>query len=270
MGIMMKEQHFTIRAHSYNEDRFVVTDRLFAVIDGASGLTKEDKNGVGTCASRLAAFVKSALQSYRGENVGQFLRELSRRAYAEGFDESVSCGVSVVQLCKDVARFYTVGDCEIIYRHRGGEVLRFHQTEINDLDEKAIREMVRYATENKISVRAARPHIQDILIHHRSLRNTPGGYSIFAPSAEPCFEVKSMEIPLSELESLYLCTDGFLPCFTSLGIFGDERGLFTTSLSVKDICLQIQKILRQDKDFNTFPRFKLFDDITAIRVDLGK
>ena len=264
---MIREQHFSIRAHSYNEDRFVVTDRLFAVIDGASGLTEEEKNGVGTCASRLATFVKISLQRYRGEDVGQFLRELSRRAYAEGFDESVSCGISVARVYEDVVRFYTVGDCEIIYRRRDGAVSRFCQTELTALDSKAICEMVRYASENNISIREARPHIQDILIQHRAMKNTPSGYSVFAPSASPSFEVKSMEIPLSELESLYLCTDGFVPCFTELGIFRGAEELFTTSLSVKDICLQIQKMLRQDKDFNAFPRFKLFDDITAVRLN---
>ena len=266
---MIKEQHFSIKAHAYNEDRFVVTDGLFAVIDGASGLTPKEKDGIGTKASRLATFVKAALQRYHGKDVEQFLRELSRRAYAEGFDNHVSCAISVLHLSKDTARFYTVGDCEIIYRRRDGVVSRFRQTELSVLDNKAIEEMVRYAAKNNISVREARGHIQDMLIGHRALMNTPQGYSVFVPSPTADFEIKSKVLARSELESLYLCTDGFLPCFTELDIFKDVGELFTTSLSVKDICLQIQKILRQDKDFNRFPRFKLFDDITAIRLNFG-
>ncbi len=265
---MIKEQHFTIRAHSYNEDRFVVTKHLLAVIDGASGLAPEQKCGPGTDASRLASYVKTALLRCKDENIEQFLRNLSSRAYEAGFNEGTSCGISLVRLCKDTVRFYTVGDCEIIYRLRTGEVSRFYQTELPVLDNKAIEQMVCYAKEHHISVREARPHIQDILIRHRALMNTPNGYNVFAPSSAPKFEVKTLEIARAELHDLYLCTDGFLPCFTELGIFQHEGELFTTPMSVKDICLQIQSILRQDKDYNRYPRFKLFDDITAIRAEL--
>lgn len=265
---MIKEQHFTIRAHSYNEDRFVVTKHLLAVIDGASGLVSEKKRGSGTDASRLAAYVKTELLRCREENIEQFLLKLSRRAYESGFNEGTSCGISVVQFCKDTVRFYTVGDCEIIYRLRTGEVSRFYQPELPVLDDKAIEQMVQYAKEHNVSVRDARPHIQDILIRHRALMNTPNGYNVFAPSSAPKFEVKTLEISRAELQDLYLCTDGFLPCFTELGIFRHEGELFSTSMSVKDICLQIQSILRQDKDYNNYPRFKLFDDITAIRAEL--
>ena len=265
---MIKEEHFSIRSHRYNEDRFVVTDSLFAVIDGASGLTQEKKSGVGTRASRLAAFVKSALQRYRGEDLGQFLIELSRRAYDAGFDDSVSCGIAAFQICRDSARIYALGDCEVIYRLKDGTVSRFRQTELGELDERAISEMVRYAAQNNITVRAARPHIQDILIKNRARKNTSSGYSVFSPSTVPSFEVKAVQIPLSAIASVYICTDGFVPSFTELGILRDTRELFDTPLSVKDICLEIQKILRQDKDFERFPRFKLFDDITAIRLDI--
>lgn len=263
----MKEQHFTIKAHSYNEDRFVVSKNLFAVIDGATGLNEVNQDNKATSASLLSSFVKSHLTKYKGNDVAEFLRSLSVLAIKNGHNEDTSCGISIVKICDKNIEFYSLGDCSILYQYKNGNVGSFGQTKLPKLDEIALKQMIDYAKSNGVSIKKAREHINDTLKKHRALKNTPDGYWVFAPSSQPNFIVDKLVLQKDEIQSIIICSDGFAECYNLLNIFEDERQLFESDLSIKDICLKVQQVAKSDKDYNLYPRFKLFDDTTAIRLD---
>lgn len=263
----MKEQHYSIRAHRYNEDRFLIKNNLFAVIDGASGLTTEQKKGVGTNASRLAGFVKKELSKFKGEDFISFLNDLSIKALKDGHDVETSCGISAVIVDGTNIHLFVIGDCSIILKNKNNEVHTFKQRELCKLDEIAVNEMIFIAKEENISIKQARERINDLLIKHRLMKNTKNGYSIFCPSNNPNFVVDHYVLNKKDIKSIVLCTDGFSQCYDKLDVLNNETQLFTTTLSIKEICKKIQQISKSDKNFNKYPRFKLFDDTTAIKID---
>lgn len=263
----MKEQHYSIKTHSYNEDRFVVKDNFFAVIDGASGLKKEEKDGVGTKASRLSSFVKSELLKYKGVFSEENLINLSVKAHNLKHEQEVSCGISIAQIVNDKLNLFFVGDCNIIVKFLDGSVKTFRQDKLTKLDDFALSQMIKYAEENHLSIKKARQELNEILIKHRNLKNLPDGYWVFEPNKFPNFVVDFYSIPISEITSVILCTDGFSQCYEKLGIFKNEVELINSELSIKDICKLIKKISFADKNCNAYPRFKTLDDTTAIKLD---
>ena len=263
----MKEQHFTIKSHFYNEDRFLVGNTLFAVIDGATGLNAENTFGKASSASKLAGFVKSQLANYKGSDIIGFLRSLSVLALKNGHAKDCSCGISIVKVNKNTVELYCLGDCPILYQDKNGEVHTFTQTKLPKLDKIALNQMIDYAKANNVSMKKARKHIDQTLKKHRSLMNMPDGYWVFAPSEKPNFTVDTITIEKEQLKSIIVCSDGFAQCYNKLNIFENEKQLFESQLSLKDICLKVQRISKADKDYNLYPRFKLFDDTTVIKLD---
>ncbi|MBE5737215.1 MAG: hypothetical protein E7348_02320 [Clostridiales bacterium] len=263
----MKEQHFTIKSHFYNEDRFLVTNTLFAVIDGATGLTDENTFNKASKASKLAGFVKSQLANYKGTDIIDFLHSLSILAFEKGHTKDCSCGISIVKVNEKTVELYCLGDCPILYQNKNGEVHTFTQTKLPKLDKIALNQMMDYAKANNISIKKARKYIDHTLKKHRALLNTPDGYWVFAPSEKPNFTVDTITIEKEQLKSIIVCSDGFAQCYNKLNIFENEKQLFESQLSVKDICLKVQRISKADKDYNLYPRFKLFDDTTVIKLD---
>ncbi len=263
----MKEQHYSIRANRYNEDRFLIKNNLFAVIDGASGLTTEQKKGVGTNASRLAGFVKQELFKFKGDNFIAFLKDLSINALNNGHDTNSSCGISAVIVSDINVYLYAVGDCSILVQDKKNSVRTFKQNELCKLDKIALNQMIDISKNKNITIKQAREHINDVLIKHRLLKNMPNGYSIFCPSKNPNFVVDHYTLNKKDIKSIIICTDGFSQCYEKLNIFDNQKQLFSKKLSLKEICKKIKQVSKSDKDFNKYPRFKLFDDTTAIKLD---
>ena len=159
-----------------------------------------------------------------------------------------------------------MGDCEVIYKLKNGTVFRFKKTELDKLDEKAIEILKKTAKEKNISVKESLPFIKDVLRKHRAMKNTPSGYEVFEPQKNPSFSLYKKRLKASEVESFFVCSDGFAQCFTTLKIFSSCEELFKTDMTVKDICRKIQKVSFEDKELNKYPRFKITDDITVIKV----
>lgn len=263
----MKVYRKTVKCHTFNEDRFAVSDRLFAVIDGATDLSAMSSGYRRSSASLLAERVKRELERFSGGDVVEFLHGLSKKLYNETPRLLASCGISIVYLDGDFARLYCVGDCEINYKLKSGEIVRFKQSELSALDKKATDELIAVSREKNISVKSAMPYIKPTLVKHRNMMNTPNGYDVFAPQENPCFSVLTHTLPISKLESLYVFTDGFAQAFTTLDILPSYESLFAPSIAPDDVIEEIKRVCFEDKDFNRFPRFKLIDDVTVIKLD---
>ena len=260
--------HATRKSHNYNEDRCVVTDRVFVAIDGATVLSGHTEPRKGTIASLLAASLKSEILRHKGRFDNEFFRSISKKFYAEGRIGSASAGLAGAVIEGERLHIFSLGDCEVILLMRDGECFRFKRTDLDRLDAMAIAELVKRAKERKASVLSSRPLIMDILKSNRAKKNSPGGYDVFEPLEEPTFTLFERDLPLRDVAGFYVCSDGFAQCFTTLGIFSSYRELFDTDMSVKDIIDKIKQVSYSDPECDRYPRFKVIDDITVIKAVL--
>ena len=260
--------HLSKKYHTYCEDRCAVSNRVFAVIDGATSLNTPADVYKKTAASRLAEYVKKSVLSNKEAFDTNFFRSVSKRIYEEGNILDCSAGIAGAAIDGEILHLFSIGDCEVIYLLKDGSSFRFKRTDLDPFDAYATEQMVRLAQEKGISVKQSRAYINDILVSNRAKKNIPGGYQIFESMKTPNFTMQIKDIPLKDVSCFYVCSDGFAQCFTTLGIFSSYKDLFTTSLTIEEIYNKIREVSFSDPDFNAFPRFKIIDDITVIKVEL--
>ena len=196
------------------------------------------------------------------------LHRLSKDSCELGFNKSPSVGLAGVKIEKDKLRLFSLGDCEIIYKLKNGELYRFKKDALDKLDGVAISTLKEVAKEKNISIKKSVPFIKDLLRKHRLMKNTPNGYDIFEPLKEPSFNLYEKELFIKDVESFYVCTDGFSSSFTTFNVFSNLNELFKTNMTIKEIVEKIKEVAFLDKNYDKYPRFKLIDDITAIKVEL--
>ncbi len=262
----MKVYKKTVKSHSFNEDRYVVANGLYGVIDGATDLSDKPTKWHRSQASMLVAGLKKALERASSSDIVPLLFDLSKVSY-QTFGNVASCGISLVQAVDEKVNFVCLGDCDILIKYKDGKVDRVKQTELERLDKKAINQMVERARQDGISVLDARKYINPLLIKHRSLKNMPGGYNVFEPMEEPNFECLSFSANKDCIESVIICTDGFAQAYTTLEILPSFERLFDSDCSLDDVVQNIIDKSKADPKCDKYPRFKMIDDITVVKVD---
>lgn len=263
----MNVSYLSIKSHTYNEDRFAVSDRVFVVIDGATTLEKRSNPRKRTNASLLVSRLKKEILRHKGDFDTDYFRALSKKIFEEGSIGAASAGLAGVAIQGENLRLFSLGDCEVICKLRSGEIFRFKRNDLDKLDGYALAEMVRISKEKGISVKESRAYITDILIRNREKKNKVGGYDVFEPLNDPTFRLYVKDIPIKDVESFYICSDGFAQCFTTLKIFSSCFELFETNLNIRQISEKIREVSFADPEYNAFPRFKIVDDITVIKAE---
>lgn len=273
----MKVEKVIRKSHFYNEDRFVVGDNFCMVIDGATALQKTNLFKP-TEASWFVSFVKERL---KGKTVGVYekLCEISKQAFykfndtlsknkfnLENLSYYPSAGISFAEIKNDKVDIYTIGDCEAVIKLKSGKVIRLIQPQLPELDKTALEKIIDLKNKKRFKMKDAIRECSDILLENRKLMNTPDGYSVYAPSLTGEFNFLKETFNLSEIEEIYLYTDGIAQAFDELKIYSNCEEMFSKSL---DIRKEVEKIVKQanlDKECEKYPRFKVIDDITIIKI----
>ncbi len=259
----------TRKSHFYNEDRYLIYDNVFMVMDGATPLEKCDVKP--SVASWFVSFVKKNLPKTKG-NTMQRLEQVSREAYQLLKDKGVqsdnmpSAGLAWAEVYDDKITVYSVGDCEATVVLKDKVASRIVGQKLIDLDKIAIDKMVEISKNQGISPLKARDQITSLLIKHRNMANKPGGYPVFAPDKVGKFDFLSQTFALEQVDEVYLYTDGFADGFDCLGVFENHSQAFAQSL---DVCQQVENITKacfDDPQCKKHPRFKKIDDITVIKL----
>lgn len=264
----MKINARTRKSHYWNEDRFVLGKNYAVVIDGATPLLKNNSFNE---ACWMVNYLKKNLNKYTG-SIKERLLVLSKEAFnlmpVKIKEENYlpSAGMSWVEWDNEFFYVSILGDCEATLVTLDNEVIRCYGSELGLLDNKAIIEMVEIAKCKQIHVKEARPYVADTLLKHRKMVNKPGGYSAFTLSDNPVINEKTFKFAKDKIKEIYLYSDGFASSFESLKIYENHQAMFKDSL---DLDLEIQKIVQKsfsDKYCDAYPRFKVIDDITIVKI----
>ncbi len=265
----MKVYAKTRKSHYWNEDRFIVGKDYCVVIDGATPLKKSNLFNE---ACWMVKYIKKNFHRYNGD-IKYRLTRLCKDAYRDlpllqkDDDYLPSASACWIELTGGKIKVGILGDCEVTAIFNDGKILRCYDGRLNVLDKKAISEMTALAKEKNIHVTEARKYIQETLIRHRKLANTPEGYPALLLSRDIQINEKQYELDINCLKTVYLYSDGFSQAFENLQIYTAHKEMFEQIESVDD---EIGKIVNRsfdDAQCDMYPRFKKIDDITIIKVD---
>ncbi len=259
----------TRKSHRWNEDRFINGRTFSIVLDGATPLKK---SGLFNEARWFVDYIKKNINKYNGD-VKSRLLALCIDAYnifpAEIQDDDYlpSAGACWAEWNNEKINIGILGDCEVTAVTNDNEILRFYDDRLGALDSLAINEMVAAAHENGTTVLEARKYINDLLIKHRKLINKPNGYSALTLSPNARIYDSSFSLIRDKIKTLYLYSDGFSQAFENLEIYKTHTDMFK---HIESIDAEISKIVAasfSDPDCDKHPRFKIIDDITAVKID---
>ena len=178
-----------------------------------------------------------------------------------------SAGLAWCEIKEDIVNIHTIGDCEVVVITNNGKIIRYVQPELIKLDSLAIKEMIDISKEKSISIKDARKYVNDMLIKHRKMMNKVEGYNVFAPYDNPNFNFLSASVE-KNVKYVYLFSDGFASAFDCFGIYNSFETMFKDEIDLKLIIDKIVNVAKSDPDYNLYPRFKLIDDITAIKIKM--
>lgn len=268
----MKIEKYTRKSHYFNEDRYVIDKDFIMVMDGATSLEKSDLKP--TSGAYLVNYTKKELPKLSG-TVIERLSIISKNIYNilsqnNTINERIlpSCGMSWVEFFGRKVIIHTIGDCEAFIVKKDNTSERIVINDLLVLDSISINEIISKSKEKKITIKEARPLINETLIKHRLLMNKENGYSVFSPSINPDFKYSSHEYNIDDIKYIYLYSDGFADAFTTFNIYKSAEQMFSKKRNIKKIINKIALRANNDKDFNKYPRFKLIDDITIVRISL--
>lgn len=266
----MKQKNILRQAKgSYGEDRIIIKDNLFMVIDGATPLYDfENRNPkmlgyrYKTWASWLVSELKKEIN--KNDNLEETLENVSIRLYNEFIkinpdDKKYypSCNFSLVQIINDKASFMTIGDCEALIKFKNGNYKRLYQPELYKLDQMALNEMIR--------INGQRKDIIDILRKNRAKMNEKDGYNTYTISNNPNFIYLKEEYNLDDIDTIYLYSDGISQAFEQFKIENSPEALFN-KYDIDEIVNKIVLKAKEDPNIKKYPRFKYIDDIAVIKI----
>lgn len=268
----MKVQTFTKPAISVNEDTVFACENYAMVIDGATGLLKENI----TDRPSDAQWFSETMKDYLVENLGntsKSIEDIMKDAIlfvdkkyhtfdgAENVKSKPSAGIAVLRRNGDNIEYFLLGDCTITIKDKSGKIHHLWIEDLPILDGKNIDKMARLAKEKNINVIDARPLISDDLLATRLTQNTPQGYYILSNDTTACDHALVGSFPIENIDSIYGVTDGFGQIFDVFKIHSKEE-LFDElkSRKIEDIYRELYDTQEKDKFCNNYPRFKVRDD----------
>lgn len=265
----MKVYCKTRKSHRWNEDRFINGRNYSIVLDGATPLKKSEQLNE---ARWFVDYLKKNINIYDGDIKSRLLK-LCEEAYnifpaeLKEDDYLPSASACWAEWNGEEIKLGILGDCEITAITADGKILRYSDDRLRALDNLAVDEMVTAARERNTTVLQAREFITDTLIKHRKLVNKPNGYSALtlSPNAKIC--ERAFSLKKCEIKTLYLYSDGFSQAFENLGIYETHAHMFERLESIDAEIAKIVEASFNDPDCNMHPRFKIIDDITAIKID---
>ena len=274
----MKIKQFTMPGANCNEDAVYACDKFGFVIDGATGLLKENVSNMPSDAQ----WFSQTLKEYLIQNLPNYtlsvqdimknaILEIDRRYNqfngAENVKSKPSAGIALFRLNNNFLEYFILGDCSLIVRDNQNQINHLKLDDLTKLDNININKMKTIAKQKGINVIDARGFINDDLVKTRLSQNTNQGYWIVSDNPEAVNHAFCGKIPVSNLTQLIGLSDGFSQIYDTFGYYTKEqllKNLCTTP--IEDIYKILWNLQEEDKHCNEHPRFKIRDDASIFEI----
>jgi len=268
---------FTMPAKELNEDAMYVSEKFGFVLDGATGLLKENVSPI----KSDAAWFTQTFREFFINNLGDMSKSFQEivikgiieidNTYmsfpnAETVKSKPSSGAAIYRINNDKFEYFILGDCSFLIEDTKGTVTHLKLDDLTRLDAININKMAKIAKEKGINVVDARELINDDLVKTRLMQNTDEGYWILSDDTEAPSHALVGEIPLENINQIVGTSDGFSQIYDTFFIYTKEELIEKLQNGTSIETLYKTLCTEQDKDAlcNEKPRFKLRDDATLI------
>ena len=266
---------FTESMKQGNEDSFYVDDELAFVIDGASGLYKEKVSDAASDAAWYSHKLKELILKYRSEErlvdvIQKALHETNKaftqfENFKNGVSDFPSAAIAVIRKKEGQLEYYILADCECIIQYNNDKIEEISDHRVENFDNQAIATAIQIMNEQKIHFVEAKKQINTILQANRKFKNREDGYYVLSNNEDILQNGISGSIPLNEINSVLLMSDGFYQLFDLFGIVSLKQFFREVELSelrgYYDLLKQAQL---EDENMDRYPRLSLSDDATIV------
>ena len=272
---------FTNTGITLNEDAIYICNDFGFVLDGATGLLKENVSPIASDATWFACTLRDYfIEELKNTNLS--LQDIVKNAiiYANNLYDSFdgaekvisrpSSGLAMFRIVGNKLEYLSLGDCALIIKTKEDSIIHIKPQELSALDDINIKKMVSLAKENNIDVVDARPLINESLVKTRLTQNTPEGYYIVSNDTKAVDHALCGVIDIDKVSQIVALSDGFSQIYDTFNILTMEE--LVDQLNKNKPIEEIHKMLLteqlKDNRCNNFPRFKLKDDASIIYMKL--
>ncbi len=268
-----------------NEDASGGAANCAFVIDGATGLGDNIIDESESDAAWLAKFAAATFEedalagcavaaSVRkiNERVSRIIGDLAGSTPVEPWNLPCA-GFHMIRVEKSGIVSHGLGDCRLFLQDAAGATHALSAIEgaAAAENEEAKRAVAHAGGLSKFSSLSTEPEIRAELRRRRALYNTDGG-SVWTLGANPKAAVHVVSHPLPATLPAYglLCTDGFAALVDLYGRY-DAASLIERARTdgLVPLLAELRAIeQREDPDGQTYPRFKVSDDATAVLFEI--
>lgn len=279
MEILKLVDAVCIAGSNKNEDRIGYGKDFIFVIDGATGLRGVNIMGERSDAEWFSRRLAEELQIYLQDDrlsIQEILYQSLERIRKEYFlslqchpgltPDYPSAGIVIFRERNGYLESFRLGDCVGVIRYKSGKIALMKEENLVKLDKYAIQCQVNIARMNGITVREARPLINDVLIKNRDKLNTPGGYWILEPNGVGIPYGEHRKFDLNKVESISCMSDGYFAALETYKLMKNYTEF--QDILINGGCANVVRkmftIQENDMDYNKYPRFKFRDDASAV------
>lgn len=260
----------------YNEDFIDYGDNYAIVLDGATGLTKNiisETSDANWYVKTFALYLKNYIYKNNVKDaVKKALKDITKdiNKYSDHINSNLDIPAACIALIKENKNnfeLFVLGDCSIIYGNRQNQTLITNE-DIRKLDKEKIEKMILIAKEKSINVSDAYQLIIPELKNQRLLKNRTNGYYVLDIDQKAISHANYKVIPKEDIEMIILLSDGFSTYYECLELEKDYKSFFLKNYhtDVNQLYKQLRKREQEDHLLNNYPRFKISDDASIIKL----
>ena len=262
------------KGNAYNEDFVYVTDDFGVLLDGATGLFKEQLTNGNTDAQlfshqlgRLLCENIGSLSMSLSEVISFCLTQVHSYFLQEINDvEGVrlpSATLSCFRKNGSVIEVICLGDSPALIKTKKELVIL--QDEVLSANAGAIITELLKAWDELEDFELAKESIKPLLKEFRNTKNTARGYKVLDLSQKGLIDFETKVYDLNEVESIHLVSDGFYRLVDTFHSFTEECFVETVINYPKALLLLDELRLLENKEFSLrkYPRLKLSDDASV-------
>ena len=263
--------------NKYNEDYIGFGNNYAFILDGASGLVKNKitlDSDAKWYVNELGKILKNELKqnidlkTILKNSIKKMSDEL-KKYDIQNYLELPSACIAIVREYDDNIEFLVMGDCSIIIKNNNSLEL-LTTNEIRKLDGEKIEKMKEIDLKNNISVKESLKYIIDDLKAQRKLRNNINGYYVLDDKIEAIDYAMYKIINKKDVDKIVLMSDGFSTYYECLKIVNNYKEFYEECMNndVEKLYQNLRTIEKNDQDLNKFPRYKVSDDASIIKIEL--
>lgn len=259
----MKIDTLTKPAKEYNEDGLLTYKNVYMVLDGATPLFNNRSQQEESIATKYVKLMIDKFKTYydQKDDFESAMNKANQDAINMFYNSKLSkaelpsAGLAAAVDKGQYLDLYVTGDCEIRVQ-RQTYVDNHMDTRLRKIDDQALNDIYNHSYNEK--------DIKEILINNRNKLATKDGYDALMPLKGYSLNLKKRKVKKDSVCALLLYTDGFFSATRNTFNILRVNELFKYDL--EEIYQKILDKAKSDPQLNKFKRFKIIDDITAIKI----